>query len=46
MGEIKCEQVATLCGGKWERTYEESRRCYGIDGLSPTIHTHGGGIKK
>ena len=43
MEEIKCKQVATLRGGKWEKTYEESRRVYGIDGLSPTVHTQGGG---
>ena len=43
MEEIRCKQVATLRGGKWEKTYEESRRVYGIDGLSPTVHTQGGG---
>lgn len=43
MEEIKCNQVATLRGGKWEKTYEESRRVYRIDGLSPTVHTQGGG---
>lgn len=43
MEEIKCNQVATLRGGKWEKTYEESRRVYGIDGIAPTVHTQGGG---
>ena len=43
MEEIKCKQVATLRGGKWEKTYEESRRVYGIDGIAPTVHTQGGG---
>ena len=43
MEEIKCKQVATLRGGKWEKTYEESRRVYGVDGLAPTVHTQGGG---
>lgn len=43
MEEVKCEQVATLRGGKWEKTYEESRRVYGIEGISPTVHTQGGG---
>ena len=43
MEEIKCNQVATLRGGKWEKTYEESRRVYGIDGFAPTVHTQGGG---
>ena len=46
MEEIKCNQVATLRGGKWENTYEESRRVYGVDGLAPTVHTQGGRIKK
>ena len=46
MEEIRCKHVATLRGGKWEKTYEESRRVYGVDGLSPTVHTQGGGIKK
>lgn len=43
MEEIKCNQVATLRGGKWEKTYEESRRVYGVDGIAPTVHTQGGG---
>ena len=43
MEEIKCKQVATLRGGKWEKTYEESRRVYGVEGLAPTVHTQGGG---
>lgn len=43
MEEIKCKQVATLRGGKWEKTYEESRRVYGVDGIAPTVHTQGGG---
>ena len=42
MEEIKCKQVATLRGGKWEKTYEESRRVYGVDGIAPTVHTQGG----
>ena len=46
MQEVKCNQVATLCGGKWEKTYEESRRVYGVDGIAPTVHTQGGEIKK
>lgn len=47
MEEVKCNQVATLRGGKWEKTYEESRRVYGIDGIAPMVHTQGGGgIKK
>ena len=46
MEEVKCKQVATLRGGKWEKTYEESRRVYGVEGISPTVHTQGGGTKK
>lgn len=46
MEKVKCEQVATLRGGKWEKTYEESRRVYGIDGISPTVHTQRGGYQE
>ena len=46
MEEIKCKQVATLRGGKWEKTFEESRRVYGIDGVAPTVHTQGGGYQE
>ena len=43
MHEPKCEQIGKLTGGKWERLHDISRRVYGINGLSPTIHTAGGG---
>lgn len=41
--EVKCEQVGMLSGGKWDKLHDISRRVYGIDGLSPTVHTAGGG---
>lgn len=40
---IRCQLVGTLNGGVWDKRHEQSRRVYGIDGLSPTIHTMGGG---
>lgn len=32
-----------LRGGKWERQFEQSRRVYDINGVSPTLHTMSGG---
>lgn len=32
-----------LKGGKWDKTHEQSRRVYDTNGVSPTIHTMGGG---
>lgn len=32
-----------MIGGKWEKMYDQSRRVYGTDGLSPTLHTCQGG---
>lgn len=43
MEEIKCEQVGMLCGGKWDKLHDQSRRVYGVNGLAPTMHTCGGG---
>lgn len=43
MERIKCEEIGKLCGGKWDKLHDISRRVYGIDGLSPTLHTAGGG---
>lgn len=43
MEEIKCNQIGKLTGGKWDKLHDMSRRVYGIDGLSPTLHTAGGG---
>jgi DNA (cytosine-5)-methyltransferase 1 len=40
---IKCEHIADMKGGKWDKLHEISRRVYSPDGLSPTIHTSGGG---
>ena len=41
--EAKCEQVGMLSGGKWDKLHDISRRVYGVDGISPTVHTAGGG---
>ena len=43
MEEIKCEQVATLQGGKWDKMHDIAKRVYGTNGISPTLHTCGGG---
>ncbi|MBQ8319459.1 MAG: hypothetical protein IJX81_01105 [Clostridia bacterium] len=44
MEEItRCKQVATLTGGKWDRTIEASRRVYSIEHLAPTVTCAGGG---
>lgn len=32
-----------LSGGKWDKTYEQSRRVYDENGIAPTIHTMEGG---
>lgn len=32
-----------LTGGKWDKTHEQSGRVYNKNGISPTIHTMGGG---
>lgn len=41
--EATCIQVGTLSGGKWDKMHDISRRVYGGDGCSPTIHTCGSG---
>lgn len=43
MSMNKCHEIGSLNGGRWNRLYEQSRRVYGTDGLSPTLHTCGGG---
>ena len=43
MDKIKCECVGTLNGGGYEKMHEQSRRVYGKEGLSPTLHCCGGG---
>lgn len=32
-----------LTGGKWDKTHEQSRRVYDVDGIAPAMHTCGGG---
>lgn len=41
--DAKCEQVGVLSGGKWDKMHDVSRRVYSEEGISPTIHTCGGG---
>ena len=43
---MNCKKIGSLTGGKWEKMYEQSRRVYDPEGLSPTLHTCGGGIRK
>lgn len=43
MSEIKLEQVDTMRGGVWDKTYKSARQVYGENGLCPTITTCGGG---
>jgi DNA (cytosine-5)-methyltransferase 1 len=38
-----CKQIGSLSGGKWDKMNEMSRRVYGTDGASPTVHCAGGG---
>lgn len=40
---MKCKEIGSLTGGKWKKMYEQSRRVYDPEGLSPTLHTCGGG---
>jgi len=42
---VKCHQVATLCGEKWDNWLDIHRRVYGTDGLCPTIHCRIGGVR-
>ena len=39
-------QAGNLSGGKWDKIYESARRYYSERGISPTIHTCGGGNKE
>lgn len=41
--ENKPIHILTLSGGKWDKIYESARRVYSEGGISPTIHTCGGG---
>lgn len=40
---MKCIEYGRLVGGRWDKMYEQSRRVYDLKGLSPTLHTCGGG---
>lgn len=44
--EIKCNQIGMLSGGKWDKLHDICRRVYDSNGISPTLHTCGGGILK
>ena len=35
--------MGNMRGGKWEKTFEESRQFYSADGISPTVTAKGGG---
>lgn len=41
--EGRCIQMGILEGGKYEKLYDESRRFYSPEGISPTTPTNGGG---
>ena len=40
---MNCKEFGHLSGGKWDRMYDQSCRVYEPIGLSPTLHTFGGG---
>lgn len=40
---IRCVKAGEMRGGRYEKYYEESRRAYSSDDISPTVHTAGGG---
>lgn len=39
----QCVQVGEVVGEKWDKMHDISRRVYGTDGLSPTVHCQQGG---
>lgn len=43
MKEITCNRIATLTGGKWNKTLDYNRRVYAITHTSPAITTCSGG---
>ena len=45
MKNIECQQVGELQGGVYD-SYEQIRRVYSAEGLSPTIDTMLGGVKE
>jgi DNA-cytosine methyltransferase len=40
---VSCDCIGVLKGGKWDKMHDIARRVYNTNGLSPTIHTCGGG---
>lgn len=43
---MRCKEIGSLTGGKWDKMYDQSRRVYDTNGLCPTLHTFGGVIRK
>ena len=41
---MNCKVKYILTSKKWLKQLEQHRRVYDIDYLSPTIHTHSGGV--
>jgi site-specific DNA-cytosine methylase len=41
--EPKCKVAGNLTGGVWDKMHEQSKRVYDPEGISPTVHTCGGG---
>ena len=41
-----CKVKYMLCGDKWDKMHDISRRVYDTDYLSPTLHICGGVIPK
>lgn len=39
----KCKVAGNLTGGVWDKMHEQSKRVYDPEGISPTVHTCGGG---
>ena len=40
---MNCKEFGRLTGAKYDKMFEQSKRIYSTDGLSPTIHTMQGG---
>lgn len=43
MEKNECKQAGIMTGGKWDKMHDIGRRYYNVAGISPTIHTMGGG---
>lgn len=43
---MKCERIATLRGGKWDKMHDLCCRVYSPYGLCPTLNTCGGGHRE